>query len=74
MASSSFQVEKKKKTIEKKKNAEKRSSFPSSSRSTLSPLALASALPLMPFCFKRFFMASFFQTKKKKRKETKKKP
>ncbi len=46
-----------KKNIEKK-NAEKGGSLPSSSHSTLSLLAFASTLPLLPFCFKRFLLAS----------------
>jgi hypothetical protein len=63
LASSSFQAEekktKKKKTIEKKRNAKKGGSFPSSSRSALSLLAPTSTLPLLPFYFKHFFLASF---------------
>jgi hypothetical protein len=43
-----------KKTIEKKRNAEKGESFPLSSRSTLSLLAPASTLPLLPSRFYPF--------------------
>jgi len=50
---------KEKKTIEKKKNAKKEGSSPSTSRSAFSFLALTSALLLLPFRFKRFFLASF---------------
>ncbi len=51
---------KKNNTIEKKRNAEKGRSFPSSSHSTFSLLALISALPLLPNCFKRFFLTSSY--------------
>jgi len=53
-----------------KKNAKKGRSFPSSSYSTLSLLAPSSALPLLPFYFKCFFLVSssfqaiFFKKKK----------
>jgi len=63
----------KKETIEKKRNAEKGESFPSSSHSTLSFLAPASTFPLLPFYFKRFLLASSCsqaeEKKKKQRKE-----
>jgi hypothetical protein len=65
LASSSSQVEEKKKHT-KKTYAEKGGSLPSSSRSTLSFLALAFALLLLPFHFKHFLLTSFsFQTKEK---------
>jgi hypothetical protein len=64
---------KKKKTKEKKKNVEKGGNFPSSSCSTLSLLVLASALPLLPFCFKRSLLASSYSQAKKKT-QRKKKP
>jgi hypothetical protein len=51
---------KEKKTIKKKKNAKKGVSFPLSSHYALSLLAPASALLLLPFCFKCFFLTSFF--------------
>jgi hypothetical protein len=63
LASFSFQVEeKKKKTIKKKTNVKKGGSFPSS-------FSLPSHfwLSLLPFCFKRFFLASFFSQAKKKK-------
>jgi hypothetical protein len=73
LASSSFQAKKKKKTIEKKRNVEKGGNFPSSSHSAFSLLALASTLPLLPFCFKRFFLASSsFQVEEKEKKPHKK--
>jgi hypothetical protein len=46
-----------KKTIEKNRNVEKGGRFPSSSYYVLSLLGLAFALPFLPFCFKRFFLA-----------------
>jgi hypothetical protein len=64
---------KKKKTIEKKKNAEKGRSFPLSSCSAMSLLALASALLVLPFCFKHFFLtSSSSQTEEKKKNQRKK--
>jgi hypothetical protein len=51
---------KEKKTIEKKRNAKKGGSFPSSFRFVFSFFALTFALPLLPFYFKRFLLASFF--------------
>jgi hypothetical protein len=65
-----FQIEeekKKKKIIGKKRTAKKGGSFPLSFYSTLSLLAPFFALPLLPFCFKPFLLASFyFQAKEKK--------
>jgi hypothetical protein len=65
---------KKEKTIEKKRNAKKGENFPSSSRSALSLLAPAFTLPLLPFCFKCFFLASsasqIEENKTKQRKKT----
>jgi hypothetical protein len=60
-----------KKTIEKKRNVEKRGSFPSSSHSTLSFLAFIFALSLLPFYFKRFLLASssFQATENEKKKK-----
>jgi len=76
LASSSFQEKKnKEKAIEKKKYAEKGGSFLLSSRFAFSLLAPTSTLPLLPFCFKRFLLASFSsQVEKKKTKQRKKKP
>jgi hypothetical protein len=72
VASSSSQVGEKKKTIEKKRNTKKGGTFPLSSRSTLSLLGLAFALPLLPLCFKHFILAfSPFQAKKKGKKQRK---
>ncbi len=74
LASSSSQAEeKKKKTIKKKRNAKKGRNFPSSSCFSLSFLAPTSALPILPFCFKRFLMASFYSQTKEKKTHTKKK-
>jgi hypothetical protein len=80
LTSSSSQVKekkrnpKKKKTIEKKKYAEKGGNLPSSSCSTFSFLAFVSALLLLPFRFKHFFLASFsFQTEEKDKNTKKKK-
>jgi hypothetical protein len=64
--------EKKKKTIENKKNLKKGGNFLSSSCSTLSLLVLASALPLLPFCFKRSLLASSYSQAKKKNTKKKK--
>jgi hypothetical protein len=58
----------KRKTIEKKKNAKKEGSLPLSSRSTLSFLALASTL-----LFQALSPSIFFSTKQKKQKKTIKK-
>jgi len=67
LASFSFQVEeKKRKTIEKKINADKGGNFPSSSHFAFSLLVLASTLPLLPICLKHFFLASYSQTEEKK--------
>jgi hypothetical protein len=63
--------QKKKKTIEKKKNVEKGGSFPFNSRFSFSLLACTSALPLLPFCFKRFLLAFFSSQAKKKKKKKK---
>jgi hypothetical protein len=49
-----------KKNHREEKNAEKGGNFPSSSHFALSFLALDFALPLLPFCFKRFLLTSFF--------------
>jgi hypothetical protein len=73
LASSFFQAKdkknKEKKTHKEKKNVEKGGSFASSSHYALSLLAPASAFSLLPFCFKRFLLASsYFQTKEKKKK------
>jgi flagellar biosynthesis protein FlhB len=65
---------KKEKTIEKRKNAEKGGSLPSSSCFALSFLALASALLLLPFRFKCFLLtlsSSQIEEKKEKHKEKK---
>jgi hypothetical protein len=51
---------KEKKNHREEKNAEKGGNFPSSSHFALSFLALDFALPLLPFCFKRFLLTSFF--------------
>jgi hypothetical protein len=50
--------QKKRKTIENKRNAKKGRSFPSSSHFALSLLVPAFAVPFLPFCFKHFFLAS----------------
>jgi type III secretory pathway component EscR len=64
---------KEKKTIEKKKNAEKRGSFPPSSYFALSLLAPTFAFSLLPFCFKCFFLLFFcFQVEEKKTKQRRK--
>jgi len=49
---------KKKKTMEEKRNAEKGGFFPSSSHFAFSVLAPTSTLPLLPFYFKDFLLAS----------------
>ncbi len=77
LTSSSFQALKRKKTQRKKnhreeKNAEKGRSFPSSSRSTFSLLALAFAFLLLPFCFKHFLLA-FFSSQAEENKKTQRK-
>jgi len=64
---------KEKKNIEKKRNAEKGGSLPLSSHSTLSLLAFASTLPLLPFCFKHFLLASSSSQIEEKRKRQRKK-
>jgi hypothetical protein len=57
LASFSSQEKKNKKTIEKKRNVEKGGSFPSSSHFAFSILTFTFALALLPFYFKRFFLA-----------------
>jgi Na+(H+)/acetate symporter ActP len=52
-----FSRKKNKKTIEKKRNVEKGGSFPSSSHFAFSILTFTFALALLPFYFKRFFLA-----------------
>jgi len=64
--------QRKKKTIEKK-NVEKGRSFPLNSRSALSFLTPTSTLPLLPFCFQHFLLASSFSQAKEKGKKTIKK-
>jgi len=64
---------KEKETIEKKKKAEKGRNLPSSSRSALSLLALASAFPLLHFHFKCFLLTSSSFQAEEKKKNTKKK-
>jgi Na+/H+ antiporter NhaD/arsenite permease-like protein len=66
---------KKKKKKHRKKNVEKEKNLLSSSRFALSILTPASStLPLLPFCFKCFLMASSsFQTKKNKNHKEEKK-
>jgi hypothetical protein len=61
-----------KKTIKKKKYAEKGESSPSSSRFTLSLLAPAYAFPLLHFRFKRFLLASSSSQAKEEKKHTQK--
>jgi hypothetical protein len=56
------------------KNAEKGKSFPSSSHSTLSFLGPTFALPLMPFYFKHFLLASSSSQAEEKKKNKEKKP
>ncbi len=57
-----------------KKNQERRGSLPSSSCSTISLLALISALPLLHFRSKCFLLASYsFQAKEKRKKPQRKK-
>jgi flagellar biosynthesis component FlhA len=64
---------KEKKTVEKKRNAKKGRSFPSSLCFAFSFLALVSAFPLLSFCFKRFLLAfSYFQYKKIRKNKEKK--
>jgi hypothetical protein len=64
-----------KKNHRENKNAKKGRSFPSSSHFALSLLGPASTLPLLPFYFKRVFLASFsFQTQEKKKNKVKKIP
>jgi hypothetical protein len=62
-----------KKTIEKKKNAEKGGSLPSSFHSTLSLLAPTSGLLFLPFCFKHFLLGIFFFSSKRKERKTQRK-
>jgi hypothetical protein len=73
-SSSSFQTQRRKNTQENnKKNQKKGGSLLSSSHFALSLLALAFAFPFLHFCFKCFFLASFFsQVGKKKRHKGKK--
>jgi hypothetical protein len=72
ITSSYFQT-KEKKTIKNKRNAEKGGSFPSSSRYAVSLLAPASTFPLLPFCFKRFFLASSSSQVEENKRKTRKK-
>ncbi len=65
--------EKKKKTIEKKKNAEKGGSLPSRSRSTTSLLAPTSGLMFLPLRFKRFLLGIFFFLSRRKKRKTQRK-
>ncbi len=70
LASSSSQTkEKKRKTIEKKRNAEKGGSFPSSSCSTLSLLASASTLLFQMLSLGIFFVSSGRKGKKNHKEE-----
>ncbi len=52
-----------------KKNQKKGGSLPSSSHFTLSLLAPAFALPLLPFCFKHFLLTSFSSQVEEKEKK-----
>jgi hypothetical protein len=64
---------KEKKNHKKEKNVEKGWNFLSSSHFALSLLAPVFALPILPFCFKHFFLASSFSQAKESKKKTKKK-
>jgi hypothetical protein len=75
LASFFFSSKIKKKNHREEKKCKEGGSFPSSSHSAFSLLALAFALPLLPFCFKRFLLAfSSSQAKEKEKKTKKKKP
>jgi hypothetical protein len=66
--------QKKDKTHKKttKRKQEKGRNLPSSSRFALSLLAFAFALLLLHFCFKCFFLAFFFSSRRKKNTKGKK--
>jgi hypothetical protein len=63
----------KRKTIEKKKNAENGGSLPSSSCSTISLLAPTSGLMFLPLRFKRFLLGIFFFLSRRKKRKTQRK-
>jgi hypothetical protein len=71
--SSKRKKKQRKKTIEKNRNVEKGGRFPSSSYYVLSLSNPASALPFLPFCFKRFLLASSSQAEENKIKTKKNK-